>query len=113
VGPEEPFQVGEQPVLLACQRLSSAQQRRRLVGCAPENRLDLDAASGAARHPLGRDGAGLDEELGADGGQGKCASPQSTSSPRVESGCLAVRRMRPSRIPGFNEISSLTLRALR
>ena len=79
----------------------------RLVGCAPEDRLHLDAASCTAPRPLGGDGAGLDEELGSDSGQGKHGSPQSTSSPGVAVGCLFVRRVRSSRIPRSNEISTL------
>jgi hypothetical protein len=84
-----------------------------LVRSTVENRRDLDAVSSTARRPLGDDGARLDEELGPEKGEGKLMCPQSASSPRVEFGCLVVRRVRSSRVPRSNEISSLTLRAFR
>ncbi len=42
------------------------QQQCRLVGCAPEDHLD--PVTGVARRLRREDGAGLDEELGADRG---------------------------------------------
>jgi hypothetical protein len=86
---------------------------RGLVGCAPEDRLHGGATSRVAQRQLGDDGTRPDEELGADEGEGKLMCPQSTSSPGVAVGYLAVRRVRSSQIPRSNEISSLTLRALR
>ena len=86
---------------------------RGLVGCAREDQLLGDATSRVAQRALGADGARLHEEFGTDEGEGKLMSAQSASSPRVAVGCLAVRRVRSSRIPRSNEISTLTLRAIR
>ena len=84
-----------------------------LRGCLAEGEFNYGRVDPCHDEPLGSDGPRLDEELGTDSGQGKCAGPQSTSSPGVEFGCLAVRRVRSKRIACSNEISSLTLRALR
>ena len=78
-----------------------------------EGGLHSHGTVGFHREPLGHDRSRPDEELGPDEGEGKLMCPQSASSPGVEVGCHIVRRVRSRRIPRSNEISSLTLRALR
>lgn len=56
--------------------------------------LDVGPAGRPARRPLGHDGARLDEELGAGGGEGRGAAAQSARSPGVEVACDRVRCMR-------------------
>ena len=90
------------------------QKLANLLGRAAERRVHQNRAAEGSREPLGHGRSRLDEELGAESGEGARRScPQSASSPGVEFGCPFVRPVRSSRIPCSNEISRLTLRALR
>lgn len=71
-----------------------AQEAPGLRCCPVQDALDLALADRRARRPLGHDAAGLDEELGAGGREGKRAAPQSARSPGVEVACDRVRCMR-------------------
>jgi hypothetical protein len=84
-----------------------------LRGCLAEGEFNHGRVDPCHDEPLGSDGPRLEEELGPDEGEGKLMSPQSASSPGVDGRCHPARSVRSLAIPWFNEISSLTIRAIR
>lgn len=79
-------------LLLACRMGSRSTEKPSCLFRGPaQYPLDLAPGGSPARDPLGHDGAGLDEELGAGRGEGSGAATQSARSPGVEARCSPVR----------------------